>query len=620
MFHNNRFKYPLSYRIAAMNYGLVFIALTLSVNVLTLNKTSVAATLPEGSSPPPIPAPHFPDRLHAFVWRNWESVNLDRMAAVLGTTPEKVRTIGRAMGLPPHLRTDRNFQQRAYISIIRRNWHLLPYDQLLQLLGWNADRLAFTLQEDDFLWHKLGYLKPACPPLRYSPPDESAKKRCEEIRGIVSAHFTDQLNGPSEPRFSFIDNLSQIDKNSAVPVVRDEDEPIRFIYSYFGVYGDPLLNPELEPYPDGLLQRLGELGVNGVWLHTVLRQLAPSKIYTEFGKDCDRRLDGLRNLVERADRFGIKIYLYVNEPRAMPGDFFADRQYMKGAEQDDHFAMCTSVPEVRQWITEALSYVFTNVPGLGGVFTITASENLTNCYSKDPAAGNCPRCSKRTVPEIIAEVNNAVVAGVHAGDPDATVIAWDWAWKDGWAETIVKSLSGDVYLMSVSERGKPVKRGGIATQVSDYSISVVGPGPRAPKHWSIAENHGLKTMAKIQANCTWELSAVPYLPVMNLVARHCANLAGSGVDGFMLSWTLGGYPSPNLQLVSKFQAQPPPSPELALREVAVERFGIRAAEPALEAWSRFSAAFEQYPFHISLLYDGPCQYGPANLLYAEPTG
>jgi hypothetical protein len=542
------------------------------------------------------------------------------MAEVIETTPEKVREIGRSMGLPPHIRKDDRFGKRAYISIIRRNWHLLPYDQLLRLLGWDADRLAFTLKEDDFLWHKLGYLKPACSPLRYSPPDLSARKRAGEIKELVSTHFGDRLTQPDEPRFSFIDDLSQIDINSTVPVVRDEDEPIRFIYSYFGVYGDPLLNPELEPYPDGLLQRLGELGVNGIWLHTVLRQLAPSKIYPEFGKDCDRRLNGLRKLVERADRFGIKIFLYINEPRAMPGDFFEDRQYMKGAEQDDHFAMCTSVPEVRQWITEALSYVFTNVPGLGGVFTITASENLTNCYSRDPHAGGCPRCSKRAAPEIIAEVNQAVVEGVRGGDPGAKVIAWDWAWQDGWAETIVNSLPADVYLMSVSERGKPITRGGISTQVSDYSISVVGPGPRAPKLWAIAKKYGLKTVAKIQVNCTWELSALPYLPVMNLVARHCANLAGSGIDGFMLSWTLGGYPSPNLQLVAKFQSQPPPSPELALREVAVERYGNRAAEPALEAWSRFSAAFEQYPFHISLLYDGPCQYGPANLLYAEPTG
>ncbi len=45
---------------------------------------------------------YFPSSMHAFIWRNWESVSLDRMAKVLDTAPEKVRQAGRSMGLPPH--------------------------------------------------------------------------------------------------------------------------------------------------------------------------------------------------------------------------------------------------------------------------------------------------------------------------------------------------------------------------------------------------------------------------------------------------------------------------------------------------------------------------------------
>jgi hypothetical protein len=61
-----------------------------------------SAVLPTGSSPAPIEFKHVPDRLHAFVWRNWEMVSLERMAEVVGTTPEKVRQLGESMGLPPH--------------------------------------------------------------------------------------------------------------------------------------------------------------------------------------------------------------------------------------------------------------------------------------------------------------------------------------------------------------------------------------------------------------------------------------------------------------------------------------------------------------------------------------
>ena len=59
------------------------------------------------------------------------------------------------------------------------------------------------------------------------------------------------------------------------------------------------------------------------------------------------------------------------------------------------------------------------------------------------------------------------------------------------------------------------------------------------------------TVAKVQLNNTWELSAVPSLPVLDLVAEHCANLSTAGADGMMLSWSLGGYPSPNLEVARR---------------------------------------------------------------------
>jgi hypothetical protein len=599
--------------------------------------------LPAGSSPAPIESKHFPDRLHAFVWRNWEMVSLQRMAEVLGTTPEKVRQMGESMGLPPHRTPPAEFQQRGYITIIRRNWHLLPYEQLLQLLGWDAEKLAFTLREDDFLWVKLGNLKPACPTLRYAEPNEAVLKRCEQIMTIVTSHFGDQFATPPVPRFDFVRDLVR-----SVPVrayqetpdgvttnargtaqTGNKQEKIRFLYSYCGVFGDPLLNPELDPYPDGLLQRLSDLGVNGVWLHVVLRQLAPgSATFAEFGAGHEQRIANLRRLVERAKRYGVDIYLYMNEPRAMEASFFKNHEGIKGVQEGNFYALCTSAPEVRQWLTDSLTYVFKEVPGLGGVFTITASENLTNCYSHSRTAAGCPRCSKRSGPEVIAEVNRAIAAGVWAGNPNARVIVWDWGWPDasnskdhnaGWTEQIINALPDNVYLMSVSEWSKPIVRGGVATTVGEYSISTVGPGPRATKHWALAKKRGLKTLAKIQANCTWELSAVPYLPVMNLVAQHCANLADADIDGLMLSWSVGGYPSPNLQLVRCFDAEPRPTVEQALAQVAEARYGLGAAPNVLKAWSKFSTAFVEYPFHGGLVYNGPMQCAPANLLYPQPT-
>ena len=60
------------------------------------------------------------------------------------------------MGLRPPRAITPEQLSRSYITIIRRNWHLLPYDQLLTLLGWTGEKLAYTLREDDFLYVKLG--------------------------------------------------------------------------------------------------------------------------------------------------------------------------------------------------------------------------------------------------------------------------------------------------------------------------------------------------------------------------------------------------------------------------------------------------------------------------------
>ena len=143
---------------------------------------------------------------------------------------------------------------------------------------------------------------------------------------------------------------------------------------------------------------------------------------------------------------------------------------------------------------------------------------------------------------------------------------------------------------------------------------------RATHHWEQAKKAGLKTAAKMQLNNSWELSSVPYLPVMDLVAEHCHNLAAAHIDGMMLSWSLGGYPSPNLEIAARFRTQPTPSVDEVLNAVALEHYGAAGAPLARKAWTAFSKAFREYPFDIGVVYSCPVQMGPANPLYIEKTG
>ncbi|MBP7950939.1 MAG: hypothetical protein KA004_14905 [Verrucomicrobiales bacterium] len=577
--------------------------------------------LPQGENRPAIISPYFPDRVHEFVWRNWNVVAPAKLAHILGTTEPNVTAMAESMGLPPKPDLSPEMMTRGYASIIRRNWHLLPYSQLLELLEWTPERLSFTLREEDFLWIKLGRLKPHCEPLQYRAPDPTTQQAAARIRHVVKTDFGAAINQAGTPRFEFVRQLSKPLRGVTQPAVSNDNGQQRLVYSYVAVYGDPLLNPELNPYPDGLLQRLAAVGINGVWLQGVLRDLAPGgPAFPEFGKDHERRLANLRALVQRARRHGIGVYLYLNEPRAMTDSFFKDRPELAGVREGELTALCTSHPAVRQWMGDALEQVFREVPDLAGVYTITASENLTSCASHGGWAG-CARCRTRSDADIIAEVNAVIEAGVHRGNPQARVLVSDWGWRGhGAAPDIIEKLPKSVCLMSVSEWNLPIERGGISSKVGEYSISAVGPGPRALQHWPLAAAAGLQRGTEIQFNNTCELASIPYLPVMDLVAEHCRNLLPQKLDAMLIGWTMGGYPSPNFRLAQQISQSPGADIATSLEAVARERFGVLGAPHAREAWRLCSQGFRQYPFHVSVVYTSPVQWGPANPLYPVKTG
>jgi len=579
------------------------------------------SVLPNGGAPAAIVSAHFPDRVHEFVWRNWNAVEPERIAKILDASVENVRAMAESMGLPPAAAIPPEMMTRGYVTLIRRNWHLLPYDQLLELLDMTPERLDFMLREEDFLWIKLGSLKPKCEPLRYAPPDEATVRRAAEIRRVVRQDFGDKLDGPAEPRFDFVRRLSAPLPSYSPPTEADRPVALRLVYSYLAVYGDPLLNPKLDPYPDGFLQRLSSVGVNGIWLHVVLRDLAPGgATFPEFGEGHAERLANLRVLVERAKRFGVGVYLYMNEPRAMPHAFFEKRPELAGVRLGELTSLCTSNPAVRRWMADSLEHVFREVPELGGVYAITASENLTNCASHG-IWRNCNRCKTRTDSDIIAEVVATIAEGVHRGNPKANVIVSDWGWKGhGDSREIIAKLPKDVWLMSVSEWDLPIERGGIKSKVGEYAISAVGPGPRALQHWAAAEKVGMRRAAEIQFNNSCEIPVVPYLPVMDLVAEHIDNLAPSKLDGMMIGWTQGGYPSPNFDLAQRMNRSPVPGVDAVLDALARDRFGPEGAPHARRAWTLASEAFRKYPFHLSVVYTSPVTWGPANPMYPASTG
>jgi hypothetical protein len=400
----------------------------------------------------------------------------------------------------------------------------------------------------------------------------------------------------------------------------------RYLYSYFALYGDPLLEPDRDPFPDAYLERLARSGINGVWMQAVLNTLAPSEQFPEFGTNWETRLRNLNVFVERARRHGVRVFLYLNEPRAMPDAFFRKHSDIRGSSQLGLYAMCTSTAQVRQWISDTLAHVVEHVPDIGGFFSITMSENHTNCFSHGgawgrgaPNAGDCPRCSKRASWDVVGELIRTFRDGIRRHSSKAELISWDWGWGDALADRLIPLLPKDSRFLSISEWDAPIDRGGVHTKVGEYSISVVGPGPRAKRNWRIARAAGIASMAKVQFNNTWEISAVPYIPVPNVILEHCRNLSAEEINGVMASWTCGGYPSPNMAAAKAYAFAPRRPDDEILNGIAVRRYGSRAAAAMTDAWRQFSEAFREFPYgvHIYLI---PTQHGPANPLRLERTG
>jgi hypothetical protein len=55
----------------------------------------------------------------------------------------------------------------------------------------------------------------------------------------------------------------------------------------------------------------------------------------------------------------------------------------------------------------------------------------------------------------------------------------------------------------------------------EYSISAVGPGPRASKHWALAGRRA-QDSAKVQVGASGSSARLPYLPTLDLVAEHAS--------------------------------------------------------------------------------------------------
>ena len=572
------------------------------------------SVLPKVSEKMSVNYDYFPTAWQAVLWRNWGYVPALRLAKALNTSVLELKKAAEIMGLDPEFDANKTWLKRGYLTIIRNNWHLCSYEQILTLLDITEDELAFILKEDDFLWIKLGALKPYVFPPKYAPLTENELKRTKEIKELFKNKYPFLLES-RENGFEFLNEFYMPANGMDFVVKTEKDDSIRMVYPYFALYGDILLDEQTDHLPDRLLEEYARVGVNGIWLQGILYQLTEFPFDKKVSNGWQTRIKTLNKLVQKAKKYGIGIYLYLNEPRSHSAEFFEKFPNLKGTNEGDFYAMCTSEQSVKDYLYNGVKNLFQNVPDLAGYFSITMSENLTNCYSRIGAGTEiCPKCKERNIWEVVAEVNNLMAKGAHDANPKAKTIVWTWGWFDSWCEKAIELLNQGQIVQSNSEKGVRFNIGGVNGQVDDYSMSVMGPGDFAKKIWSEARRKDMPISAKIQVNTTWQMAAVPYIPVFDLIEKHINNLKSEGVTHFQASWTLGGYPAPNIKFLQRLINE-----SITVKEFLLQWYGADVGDAVYNAQKYMSSAFENYPFSVDVVYFGPHNFGVSSPFFLNST-
>ena len=390
---------------------------------------------------------------------------------------------------------------------------------------------------------------------------------------------------------------------------------------------DELLD-DVDCYPDEYLNRLAHEGVNGLWLTITFLDLCKTSI-TELNPDAEKRLEKLRRTVKQCLRYGIKTWAFCIEPFCFAPDDPLLQKYpeLRGAEIGGLFnCFCPCSDLAQKYIYESVNWLFTQVPGLGGILNISHGERPTTCLSSVSVTENkipeCPRCSKLAHGEILGKALNAMQKGMHDASPSAQLISWLYmpqpvALAD-WVYDLPRHTPEDVILQFNFESGCYKKQLGQPRCGGDYWLSCIGPSDRFGRIAAECSNNNVQLSAKIQVGCSHEVASVPFVPVPGLLYRKYEKMRQAGASSVMQCWYFGNYPglmnkAAGLLAYENFDL----SENDFLLHLAQPDWG-NFAERVVRAWQYFSEGYSHYPLSNQFQYYGPMHAGTVWPLYLKP--
>lgn len=156
---------------------------------------------------------------------------------------------------------------------------------------------------------------------------------------------------------------------------------MRIVHGYLSPCGDAFSTKCEDTLPSVLLKKYQSAGVNGIWLHALLSALSPYPFAPRLSQDYKQKRENLRAIIKRCGEYGIKVFLYLNEPRALPSDSLPQYDHLIGWKEKR--TLCSAFREYPFSIT--MLYNSPKTLGPANLWEIECEEKTSTmvCYAFD---------------------------------------------------------------------------------------------------------------------------------------------------------------------------------------------------------------------------------------------
>jgi len=385
---------------------------------------------------------------------------------------------------------------------------------------------------------------------------------------------------------------------------------------------------DIDYYPDAYLNRLAHEGMNGLWLSVEWKGITKTS-FREPSPDMEKRLTKLRQTVKKCARYGIKLWLFSNEPTGLLEDDPMRKTHpeMLGTKGwGGRRFVCPNSEAGQKFIYESTHWIFSQVPGLGGMINISLGEGESSCLDSVGVTRDlrpdCPRCALVPNWQTLAAGQGAMARGVKDGNPDAEYICWlympSWEPFAPWVYELGAHMPKDVILQVNFESGAVKYQLNRPRVGGDYWLSFIGPSERFARIAGQAAANKTAMSAKLQVGCSHEAATIPFMPVPSILYRKYKEMPGMHVTSVMQCWYFGNYPGVMNRAAGRLAFEDFSRTEGDfLRTLARSEWGADA-DVVVRAWDHFSEGFQHFPLSTRFQWWGPMHAAPVWPLHLKP--